>query len=101
MLVDIRLGKTTGSRCWPIAARQQPDVAVVMITGYGTVESAVEAIRLGAFDFLTKPLLDEELLLAIGRALDQRKVLEENRCSRPSSTCASAWRTSSATTTAC
>ena len=50
-----------------------------MITGYGTVEAAVEAIRLGAFDFLTKPLIDEELLVAIQRALDQQKVIAENK----------------------
>ena len=49
-----------------------------MITGYGSVESAVEAIRAGAFDFLTKPLIDEELDMAIHRALNQRMVIEEN-----------------------
>ncbi len=44
-----------------------------MLTGYGSVEAAVEAIRLGAFDFLTKPLIDEELEMAIQRALNQRQ----------------------------
>jgi DNA-binding NtrC family response regulator len=48
------------------------------MTGYGTPETAVEAIRAGAFDFLTKPLLDEELEMAIDRALAQRQVIEEN-----------------------
>ena len=73
-----------------------------MITGYGTVESAVEAIRPGAFDFLTKPLIDEELEMAIQRALNQQQGDRgEQARSRPSSTSASAWRTSSATTTAC
>jgi DNA-binding NtrC family response regulator len=56
-----------------------PDTPVIMITGYGTVDAAIEAIRLGAFDFLTKPLIDEELLLAIERALNQQKVIEENK----------------------
>ncbi len=50
-----------------------------MLTGYGSVESAVEAIRQGAFDFLTKPLIDEELDMAIQRALNQREVIEENK----------------------
>jgi DNA-binding NtrC family response regulator len=54
-------------------------MAVVMITGYGSVETAVEAIRHGAFDFITKPLIDEELLLSIERALNQRRVMEENK----------------------
>jgi DNA-binding NtrC family response regulator len=49
-----------------------------MITGYGTVETAIEAMRAGAFDFLTKPLIDQELEMAIDRALSQRKVIEEN-----------------------
>jgi DNA-binding NtrC family response regulator len=79
VLVDIRLGDDDGFDLLSYCRRQQPAAAVIMITGYGTVESAVEAIRLGAFDFLTKPLIDEELQLAISRALDQRKVLEENR----------------------
>ena len=50
-----------------------------MLTGYGSVEAAVEAIRQGAFDFLTKPLIDEELDMAIQRALNQREVIEENK----------------------
>ena len=54
-------------------------MAVILITGYGTVEAAIEAIRQGAFDFLTKPLIDEELLMAIERALHQHEVLEENK----------------------
>ena len=67
------------STCWPIAASTIRGTSVILITGYGTVESAVEAIRAGAFDFLTKPLIDEELELSIERALNQRKVIEENK----------------------
>lgn len=53
--------------------------SVIMLTGFGTIESAVEAIRDGAFDYLTKPVIDDELNLAIQRALTQRRVMEENR----------------------
>jgi DNA-binding NtrC family response regulator len=77
-LVDIRLGAEDGFDLLAHCRKTHPTIAVVMITGYGTVDVAVEAIRLGAFDFLTKPLIDEELLLAIGRALTQQKVIEEN-----------------------
>jgi DNA-binding NtrC family response regulator len=77
-LVDVRLGAEDGFDLLAHCRKTHPAVAVVMITGYGTVDVAVEAIRLGAFDFLTKPLIDEELLLAIGRALAQQKVIEEN-----------------------
>ncbi len=52
--------------------------AVIMLTGYGTVESAVEALRLGAADYLTKPVVESELRLAIERAIQQKALLQEN-----------------------
>ncbi len=79
VLVDIRLGNDDGFDLLAHCRKNRPTTAVIMITGYGTVEAAVEAIRLGAFDFLTKPLIDEELLVAIERALNQQKVIEENK----------------------
>ncbi len=79
VLVDIRLEDGDGFDVLAHCHQHCPSAAVIMITGYGTVEAAIEAIRLGAFDFLTKPLIDEELELAIQRALNQRRVLEENR----------------------
>jgi len=79
VLPDIRLGDDDGFDILAHCRQHHPASAVIMITGYGSVESAVEAIRAGAFDFLTKPLIDEELEMAIQRALNQRKVLEENR----------------------
>ncbi|GAB5495974.1 MAG: sigma-54 dependent transcriptional regulator [Phycisphaerales bacterium] len=56
--------------------------AVIMLTGYGTVESAVEALRLGAADYLTKPVVEDELRLAIERAIQQRSLLQENETLR-------------------
>lgn len=79
VLADIRLGDSDGFDLLAHCRKTRPDTAVIMLTGYGSVESAVEAIRQGAFDFLTKPLIDEELELAIERALTQRQVLEENK----------------------
>jgi DNA-binding NtrC family response regulator len=78
-LVDIRLPDRDGFDVLAWCRQHQPATTVILLTGYGTVESAVEAIRAGAFDFLTKPLIDDELLMAIGRALSQREVLEENK----------------------
>jgi DNA-binding NtrC family response regulator len=60
-------------------AEHTPETDVILVTGYGTIESAVEAIRMGAFDYLTKPVIDDELNLAIQRALEQRRILNENR----------------------
>lgn len=77
-IVDVRLSDGDGYEL--LAACRQCDarLPVILITGYGTVEAAVEAVRAGAFDFLTKPLIDDELQMAIERALNQRKVIEEN-----------------------
>ena len=79
VLADIRLGADgDGFGVLKHCRRQSPDTAVILITGYGTVDTGVEAIRAGAFDLLTKPLIDQELEMAIGRALNQQKVIEEN-----------------------
>jgi DNA-binding NtrC family response regulator len=82
VLCDIRLGDGDGFDILASCREKQPSTAVILITGYGSVESAVEAIRAGAFDFLTKPLIDEELEMAIERALRQRTVIEENKSLR-------------------
>jgi DNA-binding NtrC family response regulator len=79
VLADIRLGADDGFDLLAHCRKNYPGMAVILITGYGTVEAAVEAIRQGAFDFLTKPLIDQELLMAVERALHQHEVLEENK----------------------
>ena len=79
VLCDIRLGDGDGFDVLAHCRDKHPNTTVILLTGYGTVESAVDAIRAGAFDFLTKPLIDEELEMAIERALRQRTVLEENK----------------------
>lgn len=73
-LVDIRLGDRDGFELLHHVREISPATAVILITGYGTVESAVEAIRSGAFDFLTKPLMDRDLEEAIERALERRNL---------------------------
>ncbi|MHC4991391.1 MAG: sigma-54-dependent transcriptional regulator [Planctomycetota bacterium] len=57
---------------------RHPDVVPIAITGYGTIESAVKAIRHGAIDYLTKPLVDEELLLVVQKAVQQHTLRAEN-----------------------
>ena len=79
VLADVRLGADDGFDLLAYCRENHPATAVVMITGYGTIETAIEAIRFGAFDFLTKPLIDEELLVSVQRALNQQKVIEENK----------------------
>ncbi len=79
VLTDVKLRDGDGFDVLHHCRKNHPAVAVILLTGYGTVETAVEAIRAGAFDFLTKPLIDEELEMAIDRALNQREVIEENK----------------------
>src|SRR5690606_12149870 len=78
MICDISLPKLVGLEVLKQAARRHPATAVVMLTGYGTIETAVHALRLGAADFLTKPLVDEELRMAMTRALRQHTLAAEN-----------------------
>jgi DNA-binding NtrC family response regulator len=79
LLADVRLGDGDGFDLLAYCREHAPETSVILMTGYGTVEMAVEAIRLGAFDFLTKPLIDDELVMSIERALNQRRVIEENQ----------------------
>jgi DNA-binding NtrC family response regulator len=78
-LVDIRLPDGDGFDLLAHCREHSPATTVILITGYGTVETAIDAIRAGAFDLLTKPLIDEELEIAIDRAMKQRVVIEENK----------------------
>jgi two-component system NtrC family response regulator len=59
-----------------------PETAVVIMTAYGTIESAVEAIRAGAYDYLTKPIHPDELKAMVDRVLERRRLIEENRLLR-------------------
>ena len=76
---DVCLPDADGFHLLEWAVDNAPDTPVILLTGYGTIESAVESIRIGAFDYLTKPVIDEELRLAIERLLEQRRVKQENK----------------------
>jgi DNA-binding NtrC family response regulator len=79
VLCDVRLPEGDGFDVLAHCRENYPGTSVILLSGYGTVEMAMEAIRSGAFDFLTKPLIDAELEMAIDRALNQRRVIEENQ----------------------
>ncbi len=78
LLVDIRLQDGDGFDLLEQVRRKHPESQVILITGYGDPDGAVEALRAGALDYLTKPLIDDELLMSIQRAFTQRQMLEEN-----------------------
>ena len=77
-LVDLRLGSEDGFEVLSHCRTHYPNTTVILMTGYATVDTGIEAIRAGAFDLVTKPLIDEELLMSIRRALSQKQVIEEN-----------------------
>ncbi len=79
VVCDVNLPDADGFHLLEWGTDNCPDTSVILLTGYGTIESAVEAIRIGAFDYLTKPVIDEELCLTIERALGQRKIVQENK----------------------
>src|SRR5262245_18819281 len=68
VLADIRLADGDGFEILAHCRERYPHTTVVLLTGYATVETGIEALRAGAFDLLTKPLIDEELEMAIDRA---------------------------------
>jgi DNA-binding NtrC family response regulator len=85
VLTDLRMPGADGITVLERALQLDPDAAVVMVTGQGTVESALEAMRAGAFDYLRKPLPSSDTLrLVVERAVASRRLLEENRRLRES-----------------
>ena len=77
VLLDLELPDEHGLDLLSRASERDARAQFVIITGHGSVDSAVRAMRLGAFDYLTKPLRREELLVAIERALDQGALRQE------------------------
>ena len=79
VLTDVRLPEGSGFDLLEHIKSSNLASSVIMITGYGTIEDAVRAIKVGAYDYVTKPISDDEVKLAIERALQQQELLEENR----------------------
>jgi two-component system response regulator HydG len=77
VLTDLRMPSVDGMDVLREAQRLAPETQVIVMTAYGTIESAVEAIRLGAYDFLAKPFKEDELLLRVGKALEKRRLVGE------------------------
>jgi len=73
VLTDLRLGGPDGIEVLKRAREVAPATQVIVMTAFGTVESAVQAMRLGAFDYLEKPFRDEELLTKVDRAMTMRE----------------------------
>jgi len=82
VLLDLRLPGTGGLEALHAIKKHRPDVLVVVVTGYGTVQSAVQAMKDGAYDYVTKPFSMEELRLLLQRVAGHLRLKTENRVLR-------------------
>ncbi len=82
LITDIRMPDLTGMDLLQKALEHNPELPVIMITGYGSIEGAVEAMKAGAFDYMTKPVDLDGLHIRIQRALDHIKMKREIRVLR-------------------
>ncbi len=78
ILTEINLPDGDGLFLLDKIRQNYPQTVILVITGYGTIESAVKAIKSGAYDYLTKPIIDDELRLVVERAIKQQSLMSEN-----------------------
>lgn len=79
VITDLRMPGADGLEVLRNTMRIDPDIAVVILTAYGTLDSALEAMEEGAFDYLTKPFKVQEILIIAARAFRRAMLLEERR----------------------
>jgi len=79
VVVDLKMPDVDGMDVLHGVKEKQPDVEVIVITGYSTVSTAVEAMKLGAIDYLPKPFTPDELCVVVGKAMEKRNLIAENR----------------------
>jgi len=77
MISDVRMAPVNGMQLLEQARRDRPHMSVIMLTAYGSVETALQALKLGAFDYVTKPFKVDELLITVQRALEYNRARNE------------------------
>ncbi|MCX8070716.1 MAG: sigma-54 dependent transcriptional regulator [Thermodesulfovibrionales bacterium] len=78
IITDLKMGKMTGIDLLDSVKKYEPTPAVIIMTAYGTVNSAVEAMKKGAFDYLSKPLEKDDIILTTKKAAERMALLKEN-----------------------
>jgi DNA-binding NtrC family response regulator len=78
VLTDLKMGQTDGMGVLEKVRETAPDTAVIIMTAFASVESAIEAIKKGAADYIVKPFHNEEIKLTISRILEQKRLVAEN-----------------------
>ena len=79
IITDVRMGEKGGMDVLRFFKKNAPDTTVIMITAFGSIETAIEAIREGAYDYISKPFKLDEIKFTIQRALEQRRLIQENK----------------------
>lgn len=79
VITDVRMGEKDGMDVLRTFKKTSPETSIIVITAFGSLDSAIEAIREGAFDYISKPFKLEEIKFTVRRALEQRRILEENK----------------------
>ena len=79
VLTDLKMPDLNGIELLSELQREQPGLCVILMTAHGTIDSAVDAMRKGAFDYLTKPVEKDELLLVLRRAMERSQLVHENK----------------------
>ena len=79
IITDLKMPGMDGMELLDLAKKYDKDVLVLMVTAFGSLESAEEAVRKGAFDYISKPFRKEQLLLAIDKAMRWREMALQNK----------------------
>ena len=77
VITDIKMPELSGMELLDIIKKEYPEITVIVITGYSTVETAVEAMKLGAFDYLPKPFTSDQATLVIEKVVERKNLLAE------------------------
>ncbi len=80
VITDLKMPRMDGISLLRAIREEGIDIPIIVLTAFGTIERAVEAMKLGAFNYLTKPYNRDELRIVVHNALEQEKIREENRC---------------------
>ncbi len=82
VITDLKMPKVDGIKLLEQVTKINPDISVVIMTAYATIETAVEAIQKGAYDYITKPFRRERILLTIDKAMKWQEIVKENKTLR-------------------
>ena len=86
VITDIRMPEVSGMEVLDQVKKLDPDAEVIIITAFGTIENAVEAMKKGAYDYITKPFSADEIEIVVDRAIERQRLRDENKTLRTDNT---------------